>query len=684
MSLLIEKLNEYGISKDVVTKCHLTLEKSINATTGSGPDAMAIKIPYFNINGEETTFARYRLLKSNKGPFDNIRFKYYQHKNTGVDAYLPPLVDWSAIAEDVEAPIIITEGEFKAIATTAAGYPCIGLGGVSSFQSKASQQVLIPTLTQFMWAYRKVYIVYDSDLLNNPQVKMAQMRLAKILENMSALVHIGFVEARGLEKMGLDDAILTHGPTVVEDILRKAVRFSSYEEIASVSDRYVYVAEQSQVYDRQAGVYIPTSGFHDLMAPYKCFRHVMNTKGDVVYKEVQLSKEWMSSHLRVTVQKETFDPSTTETFIHDAAYRYPLYNTFTGLGSKPADVTDGYKTKAANMFIRLLQFLFRDTGWKEMHDFICWIAEGLRTPSLRPQNAIIMWSHMEGNGKSTVAEVIKRLYGDKWSSNVTSALIKSQYNNFFSGKLFVTCDELTGEDIENVKETRAYMDQLKNLITQDTVVVSEKYMRNRTEKNYARYFFTSNNASMIHINNMSRRFFIIHAVEDRLEPEFYRDFYTHVMTQAGIDEIHAFLLEYIGDSPDEVINNHAPMTAATQELIDNSKSHAEMWVANMKEAAERVETHEASGLAIGHIVPEVVTLSDFADMYNEALGTSMRLHHMQRFVMRQRISIFPRRISIKRRQNTVIILANPRKWSQASDDKVQEYIRNWQSYRYEP
>ena len=68
----------------------------------------SIKLPYYDIHGQETGFARVRLL------MPKTKMKYSQARASGSHIYFPPTVGWKQVCQDVDVPLIITEGEFKA------------------------------------------------------------------------------------------------------------------------------------------------------------------------------------------------------------------------------------------------------------------------------------------------------------------------------------------------------------------------------------------------------------------------------------------------------------------------------------------------------------------------------------------------------------------------------------------
>ena len=111
----------------------------------------AIKIPYFDLQGQETGFTRIRLL------MPKTKMKYSQKRSSGAHIYFPPTINWQSYIKDVRLPLIITEGEFKswaivkAVANEGLNHAVIGLAGVTSWGDKANETPLHKDLMEIMW-----------------------------------------------------------------------------------------------------------------------------------------------------------------------------------------------------------------------------------------------------------------------------------------------------------------------------------------------------------------------------------------------------------------------------------------------------------------------------------------------------------------------------------------------------
>jgi putative DNA primase/helicase len=188
-------------------------------------------IPYRDAQGSDTGNIR---LKPDKPLVndDGRERKYEAPKLRPSRAYFPPGTI-TALA-DPTAPLLVTEGEKKALKAEQEGFPCVGLSGVWNWVKKQvevepaagpRQRHLIDDLAAVPWKGRPVYIVFDSDAARNENVREAQFALAVQLMERGAVVKIVNLpdgpEGDDGEptKVGLDDYLVAHPA----DDLRKLI-----------------------------------------------------------------------------------------------------------------------------------------------------------------------------------------------------------------------------------------------------------------------------------------------------------------------------------------------------------------------------------------------------------------------------------------------------------------------------
>jgi hypothetical protein len=142
--------------------------------------------------------------------------QYRQRKGTVNRLYVPwSLPDRDRVLADPTIPLIITEGEKKAIKGCQEGLTAVALTGIHAFLHEKQP---IPDLDLIACEGRKITIVFDSDPSDRSkgQVDNARRWLAAVLTMRGATVDAVILPDDSKTKVGLDDYLMTH---TVEELL---------------------------------------------------------------------------------------------------------------------------------------------------------------------------------------------------------------------------------------------------------------------------------------------------------------------------------------------------------------------------------------------------------------------------------------------------------------------------------
>ena len=230
-----EYLNARGIDDETAKKIGFYYTNNFDFTTQQTISGLAI--PYFNSKGEKIG-ERIRILDEDwqtnynlKSKFDpNDLPKYLTKKGQKNIPYLPPIIPWKKVCHKTSQDIIITEGEIKATLACLHGINCIGLAGVWTFKTKIDEfrSTFLPELENINWQGRNVGICFDSDIVNNQQIKLAAQQLATELLNRKANPYLIIIPQELNEtKNGLDDFIMRHGIDAFKQLIRA---FKTYQK----------------------------------------------------------------------------------------------------------------------------------------------------------------------------------------------------------------------------------------------------------------------------------------------------------------------------------------------------------------------------------------------------------------------------------------------------------------------
>ena len=171
-------------------------------------------VPVYNVLGELATYQhrpdRPRLNRDGKP------IKYETRARSQVVVDVPRRA--RPRLQDRKHPLFVTEGSRKADAAVSKGLCCIALLGVWSWRYADG---LLPDWDYIGVNGRRVYVVFDSDVMEKSAVYQALCRLKALLEHRGAEVRIIYLPSGdGGSKTGLDDFLAEHS---VDDLLSLAV-----------------------------------------------------------------------------------------------------------------------------------------------------------------------------------------------------------------------------------------------------------------------------------------------------------------------------------------------------------------------------------------------------------------------------------------------------------------------------
>lgn len=565
-------------------------------------------IPYFDINGRPIDFCRYRYLEDPRTTWEKLvtqtkAQRYFQPMGTGLHAYFPPLTDWPAIAADPKRQVLITEGEKKAASATANGFPCIGLGGVDCFASRKDETLLLPELMEFKWEGREVVIVYDSDASTNPNVLAASVRLGRRLYSLGASVRIAALAATPEgAKQGLDDFILSTKQALesvqvaVSTLIERASAELFEREIAlyEFNRQFVYVRDLDFVICREDGAMLKPDAF--MRRAYAAAKHteygsrlVKDTTARVA-KKVSTAEAWMSWDQRLTCKAMDFSPGGEE--ITEKGY-----NLWRGWPVTPA-------AGDATLWTVLLDKLFMDTPTSERTWFERWCAYPIANPGAKLKTSCLLWSRLEGTGKSTVLECLRAVYGGLYAP-MNDTAVDLQWTDWLVNKLLVGVDDISSKTRDD------HSAKWRNLVTSSRLTIQKRHTNAFEIDSHVNFIMTSNEPNALRLNPTDRRYFIQRVAEWGTRDErvaFFAKVYKWLARGGAAALMHHLMNLDLGDfDPDAP----PPINGAKLDMQDLSMGPLEKWVETLKDAPNAV-------LRVGAtIMPgDLWTSDDLAMAYN--------------------------------------------------------------------
>lgn len=576
-----QKLESSGLSVEQANRCGMHSVNNAMILDEQFESQPALVIPYFDLKGKPLRphkawpdFYRIRYLgEGNVKGFAEATGKkpsrYTQPANTGVCAYFPRLIDWAKIAADPTEPLLITEGELKATKATAEGFPTIGLGGVYSFRQSAQGLFFLPELEQFIWARRKVTIVYDSDYVENKMICAAINTLAEELHERGALVYVATLDnvyEDENRKTGLDDFLVEKGSDELLEVLKQAEPLGMTKRLWAMNKELVYVRDPGMVIAQRTGQKMEPSKFsaHSDWATLAVPERKLNRDGSISIEKGVAAPLWLKWPHRQAVDKLGYLPGEPR-FAEVDGLEY--FNQWKGWGVKP--VKGNIKP-----WMELIDFLFigAEKGVKEW--FLDWCAYPIQFPGTKLFSATIMHGRMTGTGKTLVGYTLARIYG----GNFIKIKSKDLYDTWWAeNRQFVLGDEISGSD------KRAESDMMKAMITQEEININIKYIPQFSIQDCVNYYLTSNHADALFLEDEDRRYFVHEVIAEKPLPQAFYDAYDRWLKKDGGA---AALMQWFLDRDLSNFNPKAEAlrTAARDRMIMTGKSDLAMWCAELKES----------------------------------------------------------------------------------------------------
>ena len=571
-----------GIPAAAASYAGFAVVPSARALHADYEDAPALLIPYVDPwaggpvvyqNGSGAKpFGRIRYLdgapvRANSNPFKPAKVqRYAQPAGSGVHAYFPAArgVAWAKIAADGAHPLLIVEGEKKALSATLHGFATIGLGGVHNFYSGGT---LLPELERIIWKGRPVYICFDSDAAHNPQIQAAEAKLATELSmHRGAVLHLVRLPnlANG-EKQGVDDFLLLEGPDKFDKLLASAPRLRKIDAaVVALNQHVAWIEKEGCVYDLRSKEFIQKANFTNGSA-FSALEIVTPTDKGTGVKRISVAEQWLKHPHAQRYDYVEFRPEDVSPVLHTQAGGLAL-NMWTGWDPRPGDVTP---------FLELTDFLFRDLD-KAADLPVKLLAYKAQNPGQKVPLCLVLVGP-QGCGKSLWAECARDAFAP-YTAEVPNSALGGQFNGWTERTLLAVVNEASGEILER------HAPALRALISDKRVMLNEKFRVARQIDSYTQYIITSNDRGAGAYSADDRRMVVVSCPRKR-EPAFYSRVAEWRNAGGGSALLHYLLtLELQGWEPPQ----QAPMTAEKYMAYMESLSPTQRLAEEMQTADQNV------------------------------------------------------------------------------------------------
>ena len=501
--LFLEQLKSRGFEEDEALGYGLTMMSPESAHEAFGwPTGPCLRIVYFEPNGEPMLdYLRVRRLLGDKP-------KYVCQKCSTTQIYLAPhqLVSYNDMVRDRSVQIIITEGEFKALAISRAlraeknnNYYVIGLQGVDQFGASDKSR-MHKVLSAISWKDRDVFIWYDFDGTSpegDPKVEVqnAEARLASLLALYGANVLIGRIGRMAKHKefkYAIDDYILEGNS--ISGLLEDATMYT--EEIAmTAGSRLQALYEYRSKFALIDGFHVNLRTMQQLPLSRQLVQHghlqfteTVMRNGQPVPKTFKTADVYSSWVRALRLDGIGFDPHRQGELITSDM----KLNTFKDWAHEPLEGD-------VDPYLQLLAMLFRNDEYVDY--FLNWAAQLFQKPWEKNHTVPMLVGREEGTGKSLALDTLARTMGvDAGMPGHIGGPeeLFSNFNGHLLGKILFVANEVGTESGKDAK-------RFKHFVTGSEVLINTKYGNQIVVPNYINLAITSNIMAPLKVDGSGRR-----------------------------------------------------------------------------------------------------------------------------------------------------------------------------------
>lgn len=496
-------LKKSGLSDEIIlaSGVYSVTPRDIPKILGFNPQEVtsALAFPYHG-----SDFTRLKVFPAYE---DNAghKIKYLQKKGSGVHLYIPPGIDDRLADESV--PLYITEGEKKTLRGSQAGLTCVGIGGIWNWKASSNNN-LIPDIENLPLVHREVFIIPDSDFLQNKNILSAVYQLGLALEKKSALVKVVCLPlGESDSKTGLDDFFVSQTAADFESLPRidlnnkifKAVnqKNSGSSEPWFVNNQFhpqalaqevlkldTFLATPIDVKGKAVRLLVYENGvfmagesrartlIHNLLG-IKSSPHRIEQTIEILQEETKIDDSKLNPQAMdlINVRNGMLDWRNGKLKPHSPVY----LSTF--------QINAEYNSNSRSYIVdKFLEDVFPSDALNLVEELLGYIL----LPTTKYQVAFMLLGKGK-NGKSTFLKLVAALLGKDNVSHV--ALHNFSENRFavaeLSGKLLNDYHDLPSKALEN-------SDIFKAIVSGDTVQVERKFGHPFNLKTYARLIFSCN------------------------------------------------------------------------------------------------------------------------------------------------------------------------------------------------
>lgn len=237
----------------------------------------------------------------------------------------------------------------------------------------------------------------------------------------------------------------------------------------------------------------------ELISSYKTEKTtIKDDRGNII--KASFIKNWVDDENIRKYDRLVFTPPPQKHDLRD-------YNTWMGFDNEKIPLPNKFNIETNEYIARFKDYVANLVNHRDeyVNYIMAWIANMIQYPSQRSQVCIVLYSLIEGVGKSKLIELIEKVIGEKYSYSITDVAngLFGKHSMAEFEKLFISLSEIKGKD------TYSNTEAFKSRITDPKRDFEPKGLKGFNAINYCNYICSTNQIGMVNAGENDRRFCII-------------------------------------------------------------------------------------------------------------------------------------------------------------------------------
>jgi len=394
----------------------------------------------------------------------------------------------------------------------------------------------------------------------------------------------------------------------------------------------------------------------------EAFRAKFDRKPEVVALETDAANFALNMVQIPTVVRGMYWPGQPKLFDSEGK---PHVNTYFRSGMAPCKAIDDDGQAVVDMFVQHVRNTISDEREGDLlMDFMAYV---YRNEGARVRWGMLLWG-IEGNGKTYFFHVLQQLMGRN-ATIINTSMIERPFNDWAVGSRLIGIEEIR---ISGTNKWRV-LDQLKPMISNDSIAVEPKGATRYHAPNFASYLMTTNHQDAVPMSDNDRRYCVIFTRHREQEDLFLQHggkektgvYFDRLFSETNrrVDAIGRFLLDRVL-SPEFNPHGRAPITTGLSEMKKANVSD------DRQDVEDAIEDY-ASDIVNDKLI-DVTHLKNCAEMDSKSLPQKRALSQILRDMGYQQGD--KRRVKLKSRQHHYVWFKGSKF---ASEDDALEAVRAW-------